>query len=110
VAENGGTVIKEITLISVDIQEHWERVNFDIIRISTYDAVLKLPWLAQHNPTINYKNKIIIFNGCDYKLTKNTDIKEVSVRAMNAYFRQDLEQVYLAIVIMKGEDLSFTVL
>jgi hypothetical protein len=44
-AENGGTVAKKTTPISVDIQGHWERVNFDI--------------------------------------------KEVSVRAMNAYFRQD---------------------
>jgi hypothetical protein len=41
-AKNGETVIKEITPISVDIQEYWERVNFDITRINTYDAVLEL--------------------------------------------------------------------
>jgi hypothetical protein len=41
-AENGGTVVKKIILILVDIQGHWKRVNFNIIRISTYDAVLKL--------------------------------------------------------------------
>jgi hypothetical protein len=29
----------------------------------------------------------MIFNGCDYKLIKNTDIKEVLVRVINAYFR-----------------------
>jgi hypothetical protein len=33
---------KETTPISVDIQGHWERVNFNVIRISTYDAVLGL--------------------------------------------------------------------
>jgi hypothetical protein len=33
---------KEIIPISVDIQGHWERVNFDIIRTSTYDTVLRL--------------------------------------------------------------------
>jgi hypothetical protein len=86
-AENGGTVAKETILISVDIQGHWERVNFDIIRISTYDVILGLPWLEKHNPTINYKNRIMIFNGCDYKLTKNTNIKKVSVRVMNVYFK-----------------------
>jgi hypothetical protein len=90
-AENGGTVIKEITLISVDIQRHWERVNFDITRISTYDAVLGLPWLEKYNPTINYKDRIMVFDGCNCKLIKNIDIEEVSVRAMNAYFRQDLD-------------------
>jgi hypothetical protein len=87
VAENGGTVAKKIILISVDIQGHWERVNFDITRTSTYDAVLGLSWLAQHNPTINYRDRTVVFNDCDCKLTKNTDIEEVLVRAMNAYFR-----------------------
>jgi hypothetical protein len=87
VAENGGTVIKKTTLILVDIQGHWERVNFNIIRTSTYDAVLGLLWLEKHNPTINYRDRIIVFNSYDCKLTKNTDIEEVSVRAMNAYFR-----------------------
>jgi hypothetical protein len=43
VAENSETVVKKITPISVDIQGHWERVNFDITKISIYDAVLKLP-------------------------------------------------------------------
>jgi hypothetical protein len=87
VTENGGTVVKKIILISVDIQRHWERVNFDITRISTYDAVLGLLWLAQHNPTINYKDRIMIFDDCGCKLIKNTDIEEVLVRAMNAYFK-----------------------
>jgi hypothetical protein len=101
---------KKITLISVDIQEHWERVNFDITRISTYDAVLGLPWLEKYNPTISYKDRTIIFNDCDCKLTKNTDIEKMSVRAINAYFRQDPDQVYLAIITMKGDKTSFTVL
>jgi hypothetical protein len=52
----------------------------------------------------------MVFDGCGYKLTKNTDVKEVLVRAMNAYFRQDPEQVYLAMVIIKRDNLSFTVL
>ena len=41
-AENGGKVIKETILITVDILGHVERVNFDITRINTYDAVLRL--------------------------------------------------------------------
>jgi hypothetical protein len=80
-------VIKKIIPISVDIQRHWERVNFDIIRISTYDAVLGLLWLEKHNPTINYKDRIMVLDGCGCKLIKDIDIEEVSVRAMNAYFR-----------------------
>ena len=41
-AENSGKVAKETTPIPVDIQGHLERVNFDITRINTYDAVLGL--------------------------------------------------------------------
>jgi hypothetical protein len=29
----------------------------------------------------------MIFDDCDYKLIKNIDIKKMSVRAMNAYFK-----------------------
>jgi hypothetical protein len=65
VAKNGGTVAKKIILISIDIQGHWKRVNFDITRINTYDAVLRLFWLEKYNPIINYKNRIIVFDGCD---------------------------------------------
>jgi hypothetical protein len=80
-------VIKKIIPISVDIQGHWERVNFDIIRINTYDAVLGLLWLEKYNLTINYKDRIMVFDGCGCKPTRNIDIKKVLVRAMNAYFR-----------------------
>jgi hypothetical protein len=88
-AENDGIMVKEIILIPVDIQGHWERVNFDIIRISTYDAVLGLLWLEKYNPAINYKDRTIIFKGCGCKPTRNTDIEKVLVRAMNAYYRQN---------------------
>jgi hypothetical protein len=80
-------VTKEITPISVDIRGYWKRVNFDVTRISIYDAVLGLSWLAQHNPTINYKNRTMVFDGCGCKPIRNTDIKKVLMRAINAYFR-----------------------
>jgi len=78
---------KKTTPILVDIQGHWERVNFDIIRISTYDAVLKLLWLEKHNLIINYKERTMAFNDCSCKLTRNTDIEEMLMRAINAYFK-----------------------
>jgi hypothetical protein len=52
----------------------------------------------------------MVFNGYNCQLTKNTDIEKVSVRAINAYFRQNLDQVYLAIVTVKGDEASFTIL
>jgi hypothetical protein len=52
----------------------------------------------------------MFFNGYDCKPTQNTDIEKVSVRAINIYFKQNPEQVYLTIVIVKGDDLSFIIL
>jgi hypothetical protein len=49
------------------------------------------------------------FNGCDCKLIKNTDIEKMLVRAMNVYFRQNPDQVYLVIIIVKEEDFFFTI-
>jgi hypothetical protein len=51
----------------------------------------------------------MVFNGCGYKPTKNTNIKEVSVRVINVYFRQNPDQVYLAMITVKDEKASFTV-
>jgi hypothetical protein len=31
----------------------------------------------------------MVFNDCDYRLTKNIDIEEILIRVINAYFRQD---------------------
>jgi hypothetical protein len=87
VAKNGGTVVKKITPISVDIQGHGKRINFDVTRTNTYDAVVGLLWLEKYNPTINYRDRTMVFNGCGCRPIKNTNIEEMSVRAMNAYFR-----------------------
>jgi hypothetical protein len=109
-AKNGGIVAKETTPIPVDIQGYLERVSFDVTRTNTYDAVLGLLWLEKHNPTINYKKRTMSFNGYGCKPKKNIDIEKVLMRAINAYYRQDPEQVYLAMVTVKGDELFFTVL
>jgi predicted aspartyl protease len=87
VTENGGTVIKEITPITVDILGHEKRVNFDITRTSTYDAVLGLSWLEKHNLTINYKKRTMVFDGCDCTRKPDIDIEKMLVRVINVYYR-----------------------
>ena len=87
-AENGGKVVKKITFITVDIQEHLKRVNFDIIRINTYDAILGLAQLEKYNLTINYKERTMNFDSYGYKPEKNINIEEMLIRAINAYLLQ----------------------
>jgi hypothetical protein len=51
----------------------------------------------------------MVFNGYDYKPTKNTDIEKVLVRVINTYFKQNLNQVYLAMITVKGDEAFFTI-
>jgi hypothetical protein len=52
----------------------------------------------------------MVFDDCGYKLIRDTDIEKILIRAMNAYYRQNPDQVYLVMVIVKGEKASFTIL
>jgi hypothetical protein len=52
----------------------------------------------------------MVFGNCGCKPTRDTDIEEVLVRAMNAYYRQDPDQVYLAMITVKREEAFFTIL
>jgi hypothetical protein len=52
----------------------------------------------------------MIFDGCDCRLIKNTDIEEMLVRVINAYFRQNLNQVYLAMITVKNDETFFIIL
>jgi hypothetical protein len=84
--ENGKRVAKETIPITIDILGHLKRINFDVTRISTYDAVLELLWLEKHNLTINYRNRTMTFNNCSCTPKADTNIREMLIRVMNAYY------------------------
>jgi hypothetical protein len=45
--------------LTIDINNHEEMINFDIMKLGKYEIVLGIPWLSKHNPEINWKmNKI----------------------------------------------------
>ena len=43
----------EVRGASLQVQNHEERVNLDILSTATHDVILGLPWLRKHNPRIN---------------------------------------------------------
>ena len=49
------------------------------------------------------------FDGYRCNPEKNINIEEMLIRAMNAYYRQDPKQIYLTIITVKKDELSFTV-
>ena len=46
------------------IQVHQKEINLDILNLASYDVVLNMPWLKEHNPHLNWKLWNIMFNGC----------------------------------------------
>jgi hypothetical protein len=40
-------------LVSMTVGDHVESIVFDVTPLGKYDAVLGIPWLRDHNPTIN---------------------------------------------------------
>jgi hypothetical protein len=50
---------QEIGDLTIDINDHKEMINFNVIKLGKYKIVLRIPWLSKHNPEINWKmNKI----------------------------------------------------
>ena len=55
---------KTISLF-VAIQQHHEKLIFDLIKMIIHEVVLKNSWLKKHNPLIDWKTRILTFERCD---------------------------------------------
>jgi hypothetical protein len=39
--------------LTIDINDHEEMINFDVIKLGKYKIVLRIPWLSKHNLEID---------------------------------------------------------
>jgi len=62
--QSGGKVY-DTRAIPMEIQQHSEKIQFDIMGISNHNVVLGIPWLRKHNPTINWDRKELEFLRCN---------------------------------------------
>jgi hypothetical protein len=45
--------------LTIDINDHKEMINFNVMKLGKYKIMLGIPWLSKHNPEIDWKtNKI----------------------------------------------------
>ena len=49
----GGHLMDESGFVPMAVMSHLESINFDVTPLGQYDMVLGIPWLRNHNPTIN---------------------------------------------------------
>jgi hypothetical protein len=89
--------------MSVTVGTHQEMLNLNVTETSIYNITFGLPWLKKHDPRISYKKEIIKFENCEYQPT--TKIQEISLKAMAAFYKRNLNSVVLIMIsIKKGPD------
>ncbi len=62
-----GKLEEQTTTVQLNFEHHLEDMQFDLLQISSYDAILGSPWLKKHDPTIKWSVDKFAFNTCNCK-------------------------------------------
>jgi len=54
--------VTHITKVPMDISSHRELATFQVVNLQNHEVILGMPWLREHNPTIDWNDKRITFN------------------------------------------------
>jgi len=54
--------VTHMTKVPMDISSHRELATFQVANLRNHEVVLGMPWLREHNPTIDWNDKRITFN------------------------------------------------
>ena len=54
--------VTHLTEVPMDINNHRELATFQVANLQHHEVILGMPWLREHNPTIDWKEKKITFN------------------------------------------------
>ena len=57
-------VDSETTPLSLKFQQHHEKIVLDVVPMARHDIVLGTPWLERHNPSIDWKSRVLKFERC----------------------------------------------
>jgi len=54
--------VTHMTKVPMDISSHRELATFQVANLQNHEVILGMPWLSEHNPTIDWSDKRITFN------------------------------------------------
>jgi len=54
--------VTHLTKVPMDISSHRELATFQVANLQKHEVILGMPWLREHNPTIDWNDKRITFN------------------------------------------------
>ena len=52
--------------VPIDVSNHRELATFQVVNLQHHKVILGMPWLREHNPTIDWRDKKITFNSKRY--------------------------------------------
>jgi len=55
--------VTHMTKVPMDISSHRELATFQVANLQNHEVILGMPWLTEHNPTIDWNDKRMTFNG-----------------------------------------------
>jgi len=53
--------VTQMRKVSMDISSHRELATFQVANLQNHEVILGMPWLREHNPTIDWNDKRITF-------------------------------------------------
>jgi len=71
----GGDIMHEVTC-NIYYKEHRERAKFDVCNLGRTEMILGMPWLAAHNPEINWEKGEVELTRCPPWCSKSNEEKE----------------------------------
>ena len=54
--------VTHMTKVPMDVSSHRELETFQVANLQNHEVILGMPWLREHNPTIDWNDKRITFN------------------------------------------------
>ena len=73
---NSGGMIMHQVEVNVYYQNHVERMRIDVCDLGRTEVILDMPWLAAHNPEINWETGEVKMTRCSLLCERNNKIKE----------------------------------
>jgi hypothetical protein len=76
---------RQIQNVNVSVESHTEKMDFSILPLGNYDAILGMPWLSTHNPHIDFRQGTVELRGTSRHILKSVrPDRSHSHRQMNA--------------------------
>ena len=73
-SNSGGTITHEVE-VNMFYKGHMERVRMDVYELGKTDIILGMPWLAAHNPEIDWEKEEVRMMRCPPLCGKAVKIK-----------------------------------